>query len=393
MVRVAALALMVTGGGCSDETLNPPAPPAGGALFTSYVAFGNSITAGYQSGGINDSTQQQGYPVLLAQQMGTAFVLPTLNNPGCPPPLLNIFTQTPVGVALNGCELRRTPVPPVINDVAVPGAKVVDALTNLNPNGGENPLTTFILGGRTQIQAAEAAHPTFVSVWLGNNDVLGAALAGDTTFLTDTATFAAELHATLDSIKAIPTLQGAVLIGVANVVEIPNLTSGLAYFGAKAAGALPPSMSVSGNCGPSPGAVGDSTLVPFAYGFGVLLAKAQAGQPANLNCAGDAAVLSKAELKAVVRNALAFNALIASEATARGWAYYDPNPLLDSIRVAGEVAVFPNAPPSPLAQEQPFGKWFSRDGVHPNAAAHKLIANHIIDAINATYKTSLAHVP
>ena len=40
-------------------------------IFRSYVAIGNSLAAGWQSGGINDSTQQQAYPRLLAIQMGT----------------------------------------------------------------------------------------------------------------------------------------------------------------------------------------------------------------------------------------------------------------------------------------------------------------------------------
>jgi lysophospholipase L1-like esterase len=362
-------------------------------MFTSYVSFGNSITAGFQSGGINDSTQREAYPVLLAAQMGTAFAIPSLNYPGCPPPLLNAFTQTPIAVApLGGCGLRRTPLPIAINNVAVPGARLVDGLTNLSPAGGANGLTTIILGGRTQFEAARAVHPTFVTVWLGNNDALGAALAGDTTLLTDPATFAAEYTATLDSITTL-NVQGAVLIGVANVVQIPALTSGAAYFAAKAAGSLPASLTVSATCGPSSGGgVGDATLVPFEYGFGELVAQAQAGQPATLNCATDLAVLAKAELQAVVRNVAAYNATIQAEAAKRGWAYLDPNPALDSLRVAGRVPAFPNAPPSTLAEAQPFGPFFSRDGVHPNAATHKLIANHIIDAINAAYKATLAHV-
>jgi hypothetical protein len=42
-------------------------------LFQNYVSLGNSLTAGYQSGGINDSTQKQSYAVLFAQQAGTRF--------------------------------------------------------------------------------------------------------------------------------------------------------------------------------------------------------------------------------------------------------------------------------------------------------------------------------
>jgi len=56
----------------------------------SYVALGNSITAGYQSGGINDSTQRQSYALLLARQMGTRYAYPALTMPGCAPPINNV---------------------------------------------------------------------------------------------------------------------------------------------------------------------------------------------------------------------------------------------------------------------------------------------------------------
>src|SRR3978361_657110 len=55
-------------------------------LFQTYVSMGNSITAGYQSGGINDSTQNQSYAVLIAHAANTGFRIPLLNKPGCPPP-------------------------------------------------------------------------------------------------------------------------------------------------------------------------------------------------------------------------------------------------------------------------------------------------------------------
>ena len=41
-------------------------PPAGAPFMARYVAIGNSITAGFQSNGINDSTQRRAYPHLLA---------------------------------------------------------------------------------------------------------------------------------------------------------------------------------------------------------------------------------------------------------------------------------------------------------------------------------------
>src|SRR6185437_16097867 len=78
MFTIAALAA------CNPtKDLVVPKPPVD-PLFASYVSLGNSITAGFQSGGINDSTQHQAYPVLLAAQMNTPFTIPSLLDPGCP---------------------------------------------------------------------------------------------------------------------------------------------------------------------------------------------------------------------------------------------------------------------------------------------------------------------
>src|ERR1041384_1602312 len=100
---------------CSDESLNPTTATAGDR-FARYVAIGNSITAGYQSAGINDSTQRQGYAALIANQMGTKFNLPLLNKPGCPPPYTNVFTQARLGgTTAPPCALREAPFPEFIN--------------------------------------------------------------------------------------------------------------------------------------------------------------------------------------------------------------------------------------------------------------------------------------
>ena len=93
----ALVGVMVAAAGCNDETVMPPQVPGytGGAMFARYVAFGNSITAGIQSGGLSDSLQLLAYPVLLAQAMGTPFNYPKLNNPGCPPPITVILNWKP----------------------------------------------------------------------------------------------------------------------------------------------------------------------------------------------------------------------------------------------------------------------------------------------------------
>ena len=68
-----AAGLALAAVGCSNEDLITPPVPLykGGAMFQRYVSMGNSITAGVQSGGINDSTQQQSYAALVAGKMGS----------------------------------------------------------------------------------------------------------------------------------------------------------------------------------------------------------------------------------------------------------------------------------------------------------------------------------
>jgi hypothetical protein len=216
--------------------------------------------------------------------------------------------------------------------------------------------------------------------------------------ITPAATFTTRYQMMADSLAAM-NLQGAILIGAVKVTSIPYLSPGVAYFAAKAAGGLPPTFNVDPNCAPTAsGGVGDQMLVPFQYGFGVLLSQASAGTPVTLDCVNDVTVagysiLTTAEVGSIVAAVTAYNATISAQATAKGWAYIDPNPVLDSLRTAGEIPLFPNPPPSPLSVTQPFGKWFSLDGVHPNAAAHKVIANHIIAAINAKYASTIPAVP
>src|SRR5258705_7624353 len=87
---VLGFALVATA--CNNDQLNRPfgSTPVD-PLFDRYVSMGNSITAGFQSGGVNDSTQRQSYAVLLAQRMRPPFFPPPLNKPGLPPPHTHRF--------------------------------------------------------------------------------------------------------------------------------------------------------------------------------------------------------------------------------------------------------------------------------------------------------------
>jgi lysophospholipase L1-like esterase len=411
-ISAAVLGLVLAAAACNNDTLNRPfSNTPVDPLFARYVSMGNSLTAGFQSGGINDSTQGQSYAVLLARAMRSPFYSPLLNKPGCPPPYTNVF----LGQRLSGgtgttCALRKIPSepPPFISNTAVPGAEVIDLYTNSDTASNANSLTQFFLGGLTQIQMARRAQPTFVSVWIGNNDVLGAATdavnPGDSTKITSVANFQTRYSALVDSIASLGP-QGAVLIGVANVTEIPYFSAGATYWAIKnglvPGASFPAAFTVSNNCAPGaaiPGVGrGDTTLVPFPYGA-ALLGAAFAGAPRNLDC-GDtvAAVVVPKELVKLVGAVTAYNTFIAAQATAKGWAYLNPNTALDSLHaIPTQVAPLPNfgAPPTfTPCSASPFGLAFSCDGVHASAATHRLIAQKLQAAINAAYGTSIPAIP
>src|SRR6266545_7354484 len=113
----AVLGLLLAAAACQNEKLNRPfAVTPVDRLFDRYVSMGNSLTAGFQSGGINDSTQSQSYAVLLAAAMGgDHFYYPSLNAPGCPPPYTNVFTGTRVGGGTGvTCLFRKAAIPPYL---------------------------------------------------------------------------------------------------------------------------------------------------------------------------------------------------------------------------------------------------------------------------------------
>jgi hypothetical protein len=236
-----------------DGKLLRPVNPPGGALFRNYVAMGNSITAGFQSGGINDSVQRQSYAFLLARQAKTRFAYPSINKTvrvsaslsvtsGCPPMLGNWATQRPTDSLISAspsrplCSLRdATKATDILNNVAVPGAFATDLL--VKDQNIKTPSSAaanqFFLGGTSQLQRAIMAEPTFVSLWIGNNETLQPASVGllggyppsGVPALVTTAEFSTGFNAAVDSlVKVYPELEG-ILIGAVKVANTPRFFS------------------------------------------------------------------------------------------------------------------------------------------------------------------------
>ena len=186
---------------------------AGSADFSKYVALGNSLTAGYSDGALFIASQENAYPKLMAEQFalagGGTFTTPFMNdnygglllggnviasprlvfNGSAPIVLPNAMPSTEISVPLTG----------PFNNMGVPGAKSFHLLAqNYGDvagvlNGTANPyFVRFRSSPSTSIIAdAMAQNPTFFSLWIGNNDVLGYATTGGdgTNPITDEATF------------------------------------------------------------------------------------------------------------------------------------------------------------------------------------------------------------
>ncbi len=181
---------------CKPE-LDDFSPSQGSADFSTYVALGNSLTAGYADGSLYKSAQMNSYPSILAEQFqkagGGNFVQPLMNGEyGIIPGKLKIGYKTD---CLGNTSL--SPVPDMgpldaislvgypVNNLGVPGAKSFHLLA---PGYGDiagvgvyaNPYYARFATSATAsvITDAMALQPTFFTLWIGNNDVLGYATSG-----------------------------------------------------------------------------------------------------------------------------------------------------------------------------------------------------------------------
>lgn len=430
---------------CKPE-VNEFTPSNGDADFTSYVAVGNSLTAGYADGALYASGQEHGWANILAGQFTEVGGNGQFNIPMMP-------TEDGVGISWPGLVtklvlgysedcLGNTSMGPVravlypdqgklfaeltasvatqgpFNNTGIPGIKVAHlfapGLGLLNPYYGrmaEYPTTDKL------IDEAAKVNPTFFSFWVGNNDVLDYATSGGVNSITPldgpvgvgfSATYVAAVQTVMASankgvLANIPGVTTAAFFTTIpyNVLDVPNevmvdaLNAGYAAYNA-AMEQMGQSYRINFQLGYNPMVIFDETmLVPEPLKFRqmtsdelVLLSIPQD----SIKCAMWGSVkpvpnnyiLTTSEITTVTTGIAAFNNFIKHTAETNGLAYVDFNSLLIEVSTVG--VVFDGIT---FTTEFITGNMFSLDGIHLTPQGNAVVANYFIDAINSTYNSNI----
>jgi lysophospholipase L1-like esterase len=222
----------------------------GSADFSSYIAVGNSLTQGYQDGGLHNEYNQQdnSFPAIIAKQMGTTFVQPLVEGDGSGYRKLlslapNITSVAPdarfdftnqstfhVGTGWSTWDKNKK-----YNNLGVAGIKLNDCVAggtgnlmavSFNHYGAYLDLGPNPMAPMSYLDMLKTRQATFFTNWLGNNDVLGwSTVGGDDTkgVLTPVGEFETKYNDILDAFSAM----GAkgVCATLPDVTAIPYFTT------------------------------------------------------------------------------------------------------------------------------------------------------------------------
>jgi lysophospholipase L1-like esterase len=172
---------------------------AGEADFSSYVAVGNSLTAGYMDGTVSKGGQANSFPNLLSQQFATVgggvFTQPSydedVNNLGGISGLPGFNTRLVINASVGAPQplagtstITLTPQATAYNNMGVPGAKsfhlLIPGYGNPANFPAANPYYVRHATSNTSTVLGDAVskNPTFFTNWIGANDILSYATTG-----------------------------------------------------------------------------------------------------------------------------------------------------------------------------------------------------------------------
>jgi hypothetical protein len=351
---------------------------------------------GWQSDGVVGSGQAESWTVQLARLAGRDQSQPLIGETGCKAPLVAPLASgvrtSGEGAAVNdvavACSALETGVTLPAQSVAIASATTADALYT-TPESNTHPLFSRLYprvlpSGTTQLEAALAQKPKFISVELGGNEVLnarsGVAIPGVT--ITPYAVWAAQYDELISKVAG--NVERGVFMGLINdAANFPGFRRGAEIWNDRAnLSAL--QVTVDQNCESSQNLIFVPVRVPTAIAIGS--AQVKAGLPKfNFSCA-DAGlgqqdfVLTPADV-AFVNNQLAqMNAFIAAKADEIGFAYVALEELYGRADLKPAFNAF-----ALMGTALPYGPYISLDGIHPNGNGHTVLAAAAARAINTRY--------
>jgi len=425
-----------------EPTLNERTPDSGQADFSSYVAIGNSLTAGYADNALHRDGQLNSFPNILAEQMeeaGGGFFFQPLVNPGVgsnaddQARLVLRMTMGPDGTpalapapaAESGQDIFSRRVQGPINNMGIPGARsfhlLIPGYGNMNPFFGRlmsDPQAT-VLGDAMMVE------PTFFTLWIGNNDVLGYATSGGTgqgfAEMGDPAAVAGNditpmnvFSGSIDAIASTLTSGGAkgAVINLPNVTSIPFFTTvpwnGLALTAEQAqqlragyaAQGVPEQFIPDFQAGQNGFVIADPDL-PDAVPPQLRFRMAQPGElillsvPQNqireeglgsITPIPDQYTLRAPQISEIQQAMNAYNTKLQETASAFDLAFVEVNSVLEAAKTG---LVFDGVLLNTTFVQ---GGIFSLDGVHISPRGAAVVANEVMKAINAKYGSTLSPV-
>jgi lysophospholipase L1-like esterase len=424
---------------------------AGSADFAKYVALGDSFAAGFSDNALFIEGQKTSYPNIMAQQFATvgggSFTNPFMSdniggfagsttfgprlyftgNAASPLALVTGPSTTSITAKLTG----------LFNNMGIPGAKVGDldmpgygsALGNpYFARFASTPLATIV-------DDAVAQNPTFFSLYIGGNDVLGYATAGGTgsvpTAPSDfdikyaglinklTANGRKGVVGNLPYVNTLPFFTTVPFNPITlNATQVSALNSGYSSYNTALAGlatagvisqAEKTARTITFVVGQNAPVIIDeflatdlTTINPALVKMRqataadyLLLSAGGASTQAQLQAGGGTAtpladkwVLSAGEANEIKLATDAYNTTIENTATAKGLAFANLKSVMNEL--ISPTGISANG--FTLKSQFIFGGAFSLDGVHPSPRGYALIANSFIAAINLKYGSNMAAV-
>ncbi len=434
------LALLLAGCSVDDpDSSTDLVAPEGEQLFNDYVSIGNSLTAGFMDGGLVENGQANSYPQMIAGVIGAPeFTQPWVSFPGVGSTKDPVNHPADVAGVLywNGMEptvvdwtpasevmdptsgfLKAIAQPTPYHNLGVPGATLHDVMnavdaTTSTPVGNSyfNFINRVSLFDNVSVPAVPdvspayetasmfgacvATGPKLLTCWIGNNDILGSAMAGTDLAVTDPAVFQAEYSA------LIQTLAGGLVQrnGFASTIvlaNIPSITS-IPYFMDRTFVEAPQEVGGLGISWPWGYEEADAQMLTFPS-LAFLQNEANYGTPVPANL-----TLSAGEVTSIETAVATYNGIIDAVAAGVNASPYATCAVFDANTMLAEVTeeypygrthfMFLVMSGAFTVQEAAQATLFSLDGVHPNNRGYALVANGFLDVIEELTGTTLDRV-